>query len=490
VSTNSSFSVLTVNDSVLAGPSASKSGFTAGTKYFWRARGGSVGVWGPWSTTRSFTLMGAYPSSYNVVQSINFPTRQNKGEFVPSDYRLIGIPGNSGKPINSFLPGSNETDWRVSWDNGNASNFIVRFDGSSTFNFTTGRGFWVLKNGPMQISTSASTASLNASQEAVVPLHSGWNIVTNPFDQSVNWAVVKTTNAITDPLYSYNGSFNIASSMTPCEGYYLFNTSGLASIRVPLAALAKPDISTSADYATWRITIGLRTGERETATASMALVPEGTKSNLRVPRAPGDQPMVYFERPVLDPDFPLYATDERENISGTESWSFSVQAPRNQPATLVFHGLGSLPADLAVFLWSEDALQASDLRRDSVYRFAPHTADSKFSVMVGAREKIDQQLQGLVPTSVALGNPFPNPFNPTITVPVDVPVSGEVSIVVHDILGASVRTLQSGTLATGRHWFVWDARDEGGRGVASGTYILVLKGPAGLRRTARIVYVR
>ena len=50
---------------------------------------------------------------------------------------------------------------------------------------------------------------------------------------------------------------------------------------------------------------------------------------------------------------------------------------------------------------------------------------------------------------------------------------------IFDAAGQLVRTLVSGLVPTGRHEVQWDARDDAGRSVASGTYVARIAGGAG-----------
>jgi len=85
--------------------------------------------------------------------------------------------------------------------------------------------------------------------------------------------------------------------------------------------------------------------------------------------------------------------------------------------------------------------------------------------------KLDQTVgvaaaQGEIPTSFALSQNFPNPFNPSTTIRFDVPVSSSVSIVVYDITGREVHTLVRGEYEPGVYNTVLD-----GNHLASGVYI-------------------
>ncbi len=77
-----------------------------------------------------------------------------------------------------------------------------------------------------------------------------------------------------------------------------------------------------------------------------------------------------------------------------------------------------------------------------------------------------------LPTQHRLGDSYPNPFNPTVVLPLDLATDAAgVSLRVYDVLGRRVRQVWDGPLGTGSHRFVWDGRDESGKGVSAGVYI-------------------
>ena len=76
------------------------------------------------------------------------------------------------------------------------------------------------------------------------------------------------------------------------------------------------------------------------------------------------------------------------------------------------------------------------------------------------------------PVQYRLGDSYPNPFNPAVVLPLDLAKdAAEVSLTVYDVLGRRVRQVWDGPLGVGSHRFVWDGRDEVGKGVAAGVYI-------------------
>ena len=71
--------------------------------------------------------------------------------------------------------------------------------------------------------------------------------------------------------------------------------------------------------------------------------------------------------------------------------------------------------------------------------------------------------------------PYPNPFNPSTSIRLHIPVvngSSDLELVVFDLQGRKVRTLHNGAISSGWHTLVWDGRDGSGRNQSSGMYFM------------------
>jgi len=84
-----------------------------------------------------------------------------------------------------------------------------------------------------------------------------------------------------------------------------------------------------------------------------------------------------------------------------------------------------------------------------------------------------------IPQEFNLGPNYPNPFNPTTTIPFNVPAldlllgqvgARPVSVMIYNSIGQQVRTLVDGAMRPGYYRAEWDGVDGGGRGVGSGMY--------------------
>jgi subtilisin family serine protease len=75
----------------------------------------------------------------------------------------------------------------------------------------------------------------------------------------------------------------------------------------------------------------------------------------------------------------------------------------------------------------------------------------------------------VIPTMYSLHPAFPNPFNPIITLSYDLPMSGQISLTVYDMMGSEVTQLVNSRMEEGYHSIQWDASS-----FSSGVYIVKL----------------
>ena len=78
--------------------------------------------------------------------------------------------------------------------------------------------------------------------------------------------------------------------------------------------------------------------------------------------------------------------------------------------------------------------------------------------------------ESLIPKEFALYENYPNPFNPTTQIAVDLPEAATTELTVWNIMGQKVATLYSGDLNAGHHILNFDGRDKNGNQLSSGMY--------------------
>jgi hypothetical protein len=95
--------------------------------------------------------------------------------------------------------------------------------------------------------------------------------------------------------------------------------------------------------------------------------------------------------------------------------------------------------------------------------------DQQITITEGSTS-VNNLRQGLVPTSIGLEPPYPNPFNPKTTISYSLPMSGIIDLIVFDITGRKVMTLANGFRQVGEYRMVFD-----GSSLTSGIYFCKLQ---------------
>ena len=70
---------------------------------------------------------------------------------------------------------------------------------------------------------------------------------------------------------------------------------------------------------------------------------------------------------------------------------------------------------------------------------------------------------------------YPNPFNPTTTIRFDLPKATDVSILIFNVLGQKIKTIDMSQINPGYHSVVWNATNDYGSQVSAGMYFYQLK---------------
>jgi hypothetical protein len=112
----------------------------------------------------------------------------------------------------------------------------------------------------------------------------------------------------------------------------------------------------------------------------------------------------------------------------------------------------------------------------------PTTLHYLLTTPEGASWSKQVKIEVNAPETCELFQNYPNPFNPTTTISYQLPVEGRVVLVVYNLLGQKIVTLDEGEKRAGFHRAEFD-----GRSLASGVYVYELQtvDPQGHRFVAR-----
>lgn len=72
-----------------------------------------------------------------------------------------------------------------------------------------------------------------------------------------------------------------------------------------------------------------------------------------------------------------------------------------------------------------------------------------------------------IPTDFQLHTPYPNPFNPSVTIQLDIPEQSYGQVRIFDVQGREVAKLHVGDLDAGKHEWIWN-----GGNLATGIYLV------------------
>jgi hypothetical protein len=463
------------------------------TQYHYRA--GIQSSLGTDTATDGSFFTEAYPANVTINRTYNFPLKSDPGEYIPQDYRIIGLPGRAEQNMASFLGGTQGEDWQMYWDNGGVSNFMVRYDGSGAFTLTPGKAFWIVHKGNWNLDYVFLSATLNSNEEVEIPLENGWNLITNPFPQNMTWTSIQSLNGISDPIWSYQGGsgFQQVSIFASFQGYYYFNAGNAPLLRIPYRELFINPIPKST--ITWQGRIRLETAVTTDAACwfGVSTLAERNldKLDYRKPRAIGDLPVIYFLRTEWDKNYSTFGSDIRPEIEKVETWPLEVYIPVIQEeASLTIEEISSVPSALEVYLLDRELLKYQNMRDNPRYDFKAVKKISCFELVIGKKEAVLAEIDHMVPVKFDLGQNFPNPFNPTTTIPVSIPSTAQATLVIYTMLGQEVITLFNGKLEVGRHYLVWDGNGNDRQRMSSGIYLYRLTTDKGVNLTGKMVMVK
>ena len=120
------------------------------------------------------------------------------------------------------------------------------------------------------------------------------------------------------------------------------------------------------------------------------------------------------------------------------------------------------------------------------YKIATYDFSGNSSISHGAEITV-----GISETPVEfhVNEPYPNPFNPAVTIEYSLPQESDVSLIVYDILGREIAVLQDGRMSSGVYKAVWDGKNRDGLIVGSGVYLYRFK-TGSYKKNGKIMFLR
>jgi|GEM_PF-6294066 len=403
-------------------------------------------------------------------------------------YRLVALPGAVDLDIAETLPGTTPgTSWRAFRDTGGdeAEDYLEEYrTNSADFRFQPGRGFWLLSSVDWAFDEVVDAALPDDDGDVHVPLHPGWNTISNPTSLDLAWMDVREHNNINEGLWQWNdGAWTdlhadtLRSARTAGEAFYFFNAGGanaLETLRLPTEPSAGAGVMASA--------------RTKAPTFTLTLTHAG-ESVSRVHLGEAAKEQTYAAPPAAFGSMRLALEDERP-LAGRRYTSLQDRAIDLTVTAAPGTDLTLTVADLAAVLGGQEAVllepatgQRHDLQRTAEVPLRITAEETPLRLLIGSPAFIDDAAPP--PPDLRLTRLYPNPSARAVTIEFSLPRTLPVQLDVFDVLGRQVARLHEGELGPGIHAITWDGLLRHGTPAASGVYLVRLQA-GGETRTKRL----
>jgi len=479
--TDSGFPSSSTSSRVVTGTTAKLSGLGDGTKYYWRVRP-IRNQPGPFSETREFET---YPDQVEstVAQSFDDPSES-------TSYRLVALPGDRSTDLASVLSGSPGSAWQAYRDNGSD---LTSYEegGTSDFALEPGSGFWVLSENEVSVSDTKPAVNIGSDYQTTIPLHDGWNIISNPLDRGIPWSqVVRANGGGLQALWSFTGSYQKSdtfASASQGKAYYFLNDQGLDELVVPYPNA--PSTSGSASKGEEGTMLVLETvwGKEKTSTAKVGLQPSADEGVDALDQfAPPSKFEAASLRFVVDEGNrrsdrqQLLAHEYRPAAEGSNAapkgrtFNMRLSAPSADQVGIEASGLTTFEGQEVVLVQPSTG-NSYNLRNDDQPTVSVKGESTPVQLLVGDAEYVKSKRKSTLPEKVTLHGNFPNPFSQQTTISYALPEKQKHRVEVYDVMGRRVAVLVNDTKRAGTHRVRWNGQAQGSQPVASGVYLIRLK---------------
>ncbi len=420
------------------------------------------------------------PQSVSEQINISFGNAE-----LSASYRLVALPGNVNLPMATAVNGTPEDDWIAFRDNGQDVNdrevYFERYNNSANFTFRPGGGFWLLSKLTWERSEARPTVALSQDGSFTIPLQSGWNIISNPFDINVPWQAVSQINQLTQQIYRWDGRYiatPVFSSASSGNAYYYFNSEDLTEINIPYipatsgnsARLPIPALQITALSA--RDTLStIRAGRHQ-------LAAEGTDKfdQIAPPEAFEEAGLRFVRKGIQSGSRQGFLSEEflPADARGYR-YEITLHAKVDEPLVLDVSGHDTFEDHQEIILFDSKLAKRYDLRMDPSLTFWPNSTKQDFVLLIGDAAYINTEQASILPDELVLLPNYPNPFTERTTVEFALPEPSRIRIVVYNALGRQVRLLSDGDYDAGHHQIQWNGVNDAGTRLSSGLYFYRLQ---------------
>lgn len=417
---------------------------------------------------------------YGLLQSQTLEVAIDRGfggtPVDAANYRLVALPGDVNLSLAQAVSGRAERDWQAYLDDGSDEDFLIAFDGSDAFDLRPGNGFWLTSRANWTFSDTVEQVPVDSETGTVaIDLQEGWNIISNPLGQSVDWEAVDAANAgELQPIHGFDGAFSESSTFTSAtEGvaYYFFNDDpGRDALNIPLSsssAATTSSAATSERPAALSLTARPAHAEDDQRTASAVyLGVDGEQASVIAPPQSFEALSLRIQPETEE------AASERARLSTRE---YRAMNGEGESFALTLSAAESMVVSLTAGQWEAVRgyqVALIDAAKGTVHDMRPGepvTVDAgadatPLRVAIGTQAYIEEQAHEALPTEVSL-RAYPNPVRDQATIAYTLTEADDVRVELFDMLGRRVKVIEDRAQQAGTHEAQFSAD-----GLASGVY--------------------
>ncbi len=370
-----------------------------------------------------------------------------------SQYRMIGLPGDIDLPLARFMTGTPNNDWTAFYDDGEGMYTAWTSTSSGNFYYKPGQAYWVISKFPIIVdSVEANAVTLQNDSAYSISLKPGWNMITSPFIEPVNYEYVRQLNNIPDNLYYFrDGRFYTYSlSMEPYLGYYLYNRYNLQSLKIPhpdknvtpqktneiLCKSISLNLMRDADTLS-SVILGIAPQASDEIDELDQFMPPGNfcngslKSNIRI--SDKQYSLGSDFRPVPEQNIEQFSLRPEGDLSGTK---------------LVFSHSGSYD-QISFYILLSDGRIYQLLSDHLALDPRSYMKNGTLRIIAGEKTVIESNKNKISEYDFNLAQNYPNPFNPATKIKFSIPEACHVTLRVFNSLGQEIKMLLNSTLEAG-----------------------------------------
>lgn len=324
-------------------------------------------------------------------------------------------------------------------------------------------------------------------------LHLGWNLVGVPFGQPLtvaNQTVTKEggstytiVNAANDGLciptfYSWSAedsAYETASTLDVWKCYYFVSLDTLDLNLYPAAPGAVPTATDEfGTFEQWELNISATMdgrGDRMAVIGANVDATDGFDAAFDYPKPPpGTMRQVvntYFNEPEWLPNFSqdFFRDVRAQLVDETAEWTMYVRTIRPGDVTLSWEDIfETTPPGYEFEIVDPVAEVTINPRAEESYTF--HN-DGTREIIIRTIASLGVETDVELPESHDLLSAYPNPFNPTLNIKMNLRSYTNVTLNVYDLAGKLVNTIANGSYSAGSHDITWD-----GSNITSGVYFV------------------